>query len=810
MAINTLLLVAAPILQNYLVDKDSGAPLSAGVVTFYQDNSRATFKNVYYQTGSPGAYSFTQLPNPLTLSAIGTIVNGSGNNVIPFFYPYDESDDTTPQPYYITVDSTGAVRQFTIENFPYLPNAGDNSAADQSLINYIPNGQFLAHNNNAANASPQPATKIQNGVQQIALATSGNAVLSNNTSVVIAQGGSVGWYFIKPNASTDTDFYQFTPIDNEPSTLTGNPRFAVTLSCTNSTGLDSFKELRVRFNNVNRFASDTLNYTFFMEGLNNNPGTLNVTLNYIKYFGTILSGGSAPIDNELKTFTLDNSGYQPFSFAFTFNANTDFTVGTSRDDYIEISIGLPSTINYSSSITDCLLTPGTVSIGSYPEHVDNEVFATAIAGSMPTPAADGTNLYLPLILTSGGVTFDTSVIGKMYPDVVSSKPYHLLGDGSQYLTAGYSVEGIPYARLQAHYMQGSSGGVPRFGTGSNFITAFISLAGTNNLYLFSNKFGTGGTVVVPVDHGTGFTFSSICSANATTYGGNAYRTRQDSFSIRCSAIGTVTAATAGTSGFTVANAINNASVKSIINVTSILAAAGLAGKYFTFATTALYAPWFTVDGSGSAPSVPGATLIQINLVSGDTSADVCSKIVNALNGGYGELILTAAGSSITASTYFTFGTVTNSYYVWYQKNNSADPAPGGTGIKVTYTNADTAATIASNTLAAINNTYFAVPDLRGMFLRGQDIPGTWNADINTCFGYMSSNVYGNMLGAYQFDAFQTPTANARIEQGNQDHGTVEADYEIGTGNFDNLPVVFTGGSYETRPVDMTVNWFIKY
>ncbi len=40
MPINTTLLVDSPVLQDYLVDKDTGAPMANGVVTLYQDNSR--------------------------------------------------------------------------------------------------------------------------------------------------------------------------------------------------------------------------------------------------------------------------------------------------------------------------------------------------------------------------------------------------------------------------------------------------------------------------------------------------------------------------------------------------------------------------------------------------------------------------------------------------------------------------------------------------------------------------------------------------------------------------------------------------
>ena len=43
MAINPNLLIVAPMLQDYLVDKD-GLPLSAGVVTLYSETQRSILK----------------------------------------------------------------------------------------------------------------------------------------------------------------------------------------------------------------------------------------------------------------------------------------------------------------------------------------------------------------------------------------------------------------------------------------------------------------------------------------------------------------------------------------------------------------------------------------------------------------------------------------------------------------------------------------------------------------------------------------------------------------------------------------------
>ena len=121
MAINPDLLIAAPMLQDSFVDKD-GTPMAGGTITCYQDNSRTTLKNWYYQSSNfadaSGKYTFSPLPNPLTLSAAGTITDINGVDTIPFFYPYSEIDQTQPQPYYITIVNQAQTNQITRPNFP--------------------------------------------------------------------------------------------------------------------------------------------------------------------------------------------------------------------------------------------------------------------------------------------------------------------------------------------------------------------------------------------------------------------------------------------------------------------------------------------------------------------------------------------------------------------------------------------------------------------------------------------------------------------------------------------------------------------
>lgn len=126
-------------IEDVLLDKDTGAPLAGGKVYFEQDNQRGTPKAVYQITGDDPDYTFTQLPNPVILSSIGTFEDSLGNPVIPYFYPYDGNDE--PEYYYIRVENANDVPQFAREAQPYL-NVANNSAASNSFENEISNPQF--------------------------------------------------------------------------------------------------------------------------------------------------------------------------------------------------------------------------------------------------------------------------------------------------------------------------------------------------------------------------------------------------------------------------------------------------------------------------------------------------------------------------------------------------------------------------------------------------------------------------------------------------------------------------------------------
>lgn len=142
MAINPSLLVSAAVLQLYFVDKDTGIPLSNGKITFYQDNARTFLKNVYYQTGVPGNYVYLPAPNPMFLSAVGTPQDDNGNDILLFYYPFDENDSNVQQLYFVTAFNSNAAPQWTRSGFPFEALNSPSNTGNPTLDNIIVNNVF--------------------------------------------------------------------------------------------------------------------------------------------------------------------------------------------------------------------------------------------------------------------------------------------------------------------------------------------------------------------------------------------------------------------------------------------------------------------------------------------------------------------------------------------------------------------------------------------------------------------------------------------------------------------------------------------
>ncbi len=127
-------------IEEVMLDKDTGAPLSGGIVTFEQADQPGVKKNVWQITNTSGNYTYTQLPNPMILSAIGTFQDSLDNPVVPYFFPFDASGNA--EYYRVIVESSEEVSQFVRDPVPYIPeefNPGDESV---NVSNELSNPQF--------------------------------------------------------------------------------------------------------------------------------------------------------------------------------------------------------------------------------------------------------------------------------------------------------------------------------------------------------------------------------------------------------------------------------------------------------------------------------------------------------------------------------------------------------------------------------------------------------------------------------------------------------------------------------------------
>ena len=805
--------VIAPSLQEYFVDKDSGLPMAGGQVFFYQDNARTIPKPVFEISGATPNYTYTQLPNPVTLSAVGTFADASNNDIIPYYYPFDGAGNV--QLYYIEVYNSDGVLQFTRQAWPnFIEEGGGNTpTSNLEIENYIANGQFWVHNNIPA----------WNGnsftINQVPAPDSVNVTDSagNYNYTPIAQGG---WSFERNQSSTAVDLITF-PRFTSTTSPTSNPRFAIQVQTT-SAGSDTRKDIAVKFPDVNRFASSTLPYNFYFEAQSSTGSSIpGVEIIVRKFFGT---GGGASTTTEtiVTTIVLQPNTIQQFNIPIIFGTNVGKSIGTNNDDYVQVIVRLPPTGVQSALFTNFALTATNVPLTSFPTQTAAKQVDESVAGYLQSDDPNGFDLYLPLLLTPQGMTPDHTQIGKVYAGIYSTPGIgELLCNGNQYLTSDYDASGIPYARLQkVLFALGVGLGVqiPLYGTGTNYATGNLLASDTATLRISTNKAGaqTGATNGATA---TGFTFNTQTAGQTTLV--TSYSNGTASNIVYGINAGTSSANAADVnSGCTVVQTVNNSLSYQVFTVTCPAASTITTGHYFTYNTTTTnYYVWFNINGGGGDPTPAGRTGIQVAIPSSYTAQDVANAVREAMNGSQISLVTMTSGSLITGGSYFTFAANSVTYYVWYKVGGSG-VAPAGsttaTAIQITLTGTETAAQVVSATQTALNSQYFAVPDFRGLFLRGVRGSGMW--DVNAASRWSDiSGLFGNNIGTFEVDTFQSHTHTGTVQL------TSGGNISIGSGNNwassptnngqvcnNTVLTINPTGQAETQPVNAAVNWFIKF
>lgn len=341
---NVNLLVAAPVLQDYLVDKD-GTPMSSGTITCYHDNSRTTLKNWYYQSGTPGNYTYITLPNPLTLSAAGTISDLNGVDTIPFFYPYDELDSEEPDPYYITIVNFKQTNQITRANFPFVGNPSGTSKAVNTYNNLITNGVFWRNiQPNEVNVTPFKSVSL-NSI--LAFPSDGT---NNNYAIIVCPSQHDGFKMtdiqFQKNNTSGTDSVTFTPFPlgfGQPIANSLLPEYYLSHTCSAAGSAETQKCYQFPISlHVNTL--DNVPFTVSIEAQNSGgtgTGQNVITLFILQDTGT---GGTAVAAKEIGQIVLSSS-WTTYTFTSIFSSSAGLNLGTGGDDgwYLQVQMPLNTT-----------------------------------------------------------------------------------------------------------------------------------------------------------------------------------------------------------------------------------------------------------------------------------------------------------------------------------------------------------------------------------------------------------------------------------------------------------------------------------
>jgi len=289
-------------LEGYFVDKDSGLPLAGGTLTFYRDSARNTPKTVFQLSGAPPNYTYTALPNPIVLSSVGTPQNAGGDNIVIYYFPFDDEGELDL--YYVVARDSDGVEQFSREAWPNIGSGDDPTEDGAPIQNQLSNPQFTQVFLNENQSTVYTVSAATN--QVFSFAPDWDFVISGTGTVTVQRIALAG----NDNVAT-------------------SPPYVLDVSL--SGGITSCL-LRQRLNVNSGLWASTANEPIFLSGTlvarNEVAGTTGIQMFYAE------STGGLPV--VIIDGSFDNSGYQVITgvtdAAIPASTNTD----TGTDGYIDI------------------------------------------------------------------------------------------------------------------------------------------------------------------------------------------------------------------------------------------------------------------------------------------------------------------------------------------------------------------------------------------------------------------------------------------------------------------------------------------
>jgi microcystin-dependent protein len=327
--IDTSLLIAAPVLQDYLVDKDTGFPLAAGIVTFYQDNQRNILKNWYYQSNNSPPYQYSAGPNPMILTGVGTFSDANGNDVIPYFYPWNESIPGQPQLYYVVVQNSNMELQFTREGFPPLPPGISPGTMTATLDNYLINNEFWRNFGSGTITTPNTSTTINN-----------STYLMQTLAPSAHDGFSMQDIVILKDIAGATDILTFTPFPTDEGLILTDditPEFYLNWNCTAVQSGQMLKCIQFPLQlHIQALAGEDVSIAF--HAINNGTAG-SITVNILQYCG---DGSANSSFKTIQTFPLNDS-WTKYTLSFALPSADGISVSSTGNDALYVQFVFPPT-----------------------------------------------------------------------------------------------------------------------------------------------------------------------------------------------------------------------------------------------------------------------------------------------------------------------------------------------------------------------------------------------------------------------------------------------------------------------------------
>jgi hypothetical protein len=443
-------------LQEVIHDKTDGSLLSGGIVTFYKDSDRSVLKNVYQQAQAGDVYEYIPVQNPITLTSIGSYGDDNGNDFIPFLFPFEgtpTSSDGSIELYYITVESSGYVDQFSREGWP--PGLTSETVVENSNIA-------------ATNLLTNPAFSevlFDASVGETFVTASPGSTLS------IAPG----WDIVTTGTGAGTVTVSQVPIAGNAANDVGNPPYALQIA---STSVSTIKLQQRLEHSPGLIAGGFISGTMTVKST---VGAINqVTMTYTPSVGDShdLAQGVTTADNNWLLINQAPNGDSAVAIDGLINSQTS-TAG-----YVSIVIALPANT--------------TVQISNLQISAVSSVISSA-AYIQQSVAEMTNNLYwyaYPIVAVGSVIDYAGFVVPTHY----------LLCDGTAYNRATYgqlfraltTTESVTLTNTVATFTVADSAnyhaGMPIEGTNIPASTTILSIAG-NVLTMSAAATGTGASTV---------------------------------------------------------------------------------------------------------------------------------------------------------------------------------------------------------------------------------------------------------------------------------------------------------------------------